>query len=282
LGSRNKIFIRVCLMGYNTIEYARDGRVGIIRLNRPERMNAVNEEMYREIQEVLQQVYSDTGIRSLILTGSVLKRNDSEKQAFCAGADLKKHSGGERNRSQQREYIMLAHDTTRMIYDFPRPIIAAVNGPARGAGAEMAVNCDFILMARGATIAFPETGLGTFVGGGVTQHLPRIIGLIRAKELIYTGRIIDADAAVDMGLALKSLPLDMLHDEAILFARELSERAPISMQLAKKHLHNSYQLEIASVLQLEAEAILSCMDTEDWHEGVRSFAEKRKPDYKGR
>lgn len=269
-------------MSYNTIAYTRDDRVGIIRLNRPERMNAVNEEMYREIQEVLREVSSDTGIRSLVLTGSVLKRDNSEKQAFCAGADLKKHSSGERDRSQQREYIMLAHETTGMIYTFPRPIIAAVNGPARGAGAELAVNCDFILMARGATIAFPETGLGTFVGGGVTQHLPRIVGLIRAKELIYTGRIIDADAAVAMGLALKSLPLDVLLDEAILLARELSERAPISLQLAKEHLHNSYHRDIASVLQSEAEAILSCMGTEDWHEGVRSFSEKRKPDYRGR
>ena len=268
-------------MSYNTITYTRDGRVGIIRLNRPERMNAVNEEMYRELQDVL-RVSSDDGIRSLVLTGSVLKKGNSEKQAFCAGADLKKHASGERDQSQQREYIMLAHETTGMIYTFPGPIIAAVNGPARGAGAEMAVNCDFILMARGATIAFPETGLGTFVGGGVTQHLPRIVGLIRAKELIYTGRIIDADAAAAMGLALKSLPLEDLLDEAMLLARELSERAPISLRLAKEHLHNSYQRDITSVLQSEAEAILSCMDTEDWHEGVRSFSEKRKPDYRGR
>lgn len=269
-------------MKYETIEYRRHNAVGIIRLNRPERMNAVIEEMYHELQEILGHERRDDSLRALVLTGSVFMKDGVEKQAFCAGADLKKHSGGERSYEQQREYILLAHETTRMIYEFPKPIIAAVNGPARGAGSEMALNCDFILMAEEATIAFPETGLGTFVGGGVTYLLPRIIGLIKAKELIYTGRIIDAQAAVSMGLALKSFPVSTLLDEALSLARELSEGAPLSLQLAKEHLHHSHHRDFVTVLQEEAEAILSCMRTEDWHEGIRSFTEKRKPDFKGR
>lgn len=269
-------------MDYDTIEFLRDGSIGIIRLNRPERMNAVIEEMYLEIQDVLKLALPDAAIRCLILTGSVLKKGDIEKQTFCAGADMKRHSSGERSHSQKREYIMLAHETTRKIYEFPKPIIAAVNGPARGAGSEMALNCDFIFMAQDATMAFPETGLGTFVGGGVTYHLPRIVGLTRAKELIYSGRIIDGKTAVGMGLALRCFPVEKLLNETKSFARELSEKAPNSMQLAKKRLQDSFVLGIEKVLLLEAEAIFSCMDTEDWHEGVRSFNEKRKPIFKGR
>jgi len=269
-------------MNYDTVEYAEDGSLGIIKLNRPERMNAVIEEMYLEIQDVLGRARDDAAIRVVILTGSVLKKGDVEKQAFCAGADLKKHSTGERSHAQKREYIMLAHDTTRLIYEFPKPVIAAINGPARGAGAEMALSCDFIFMAEDATLAFPETGLGSFVGGGVTYHLPRIVGLAKAKELIYSGRLIDGKGAVDIGLALRCFPVATLMEEAKSFAQELCEKAPISMMWAKKRVQQSAALDIETVVLLEADAILACMDTEDWHEGIQSFDEKRKPVFKGR
>ena len=269
-------------MSYDTIEYQVEDNLGILKLNRPERMNAVIEEMYEEIQEVLRLAGANEQIRVLILTGSVLKKGDVLKQAFCAGADLKKHSSGERSHAQKREYIMLAHETTRKIYEFPKTIIAAINGPARGAGAEMALNCDFIFMAEDATLGFTETGLGTFVGGGVTYHLPRIIGLVKAKELVYSGKIVDGKTAVDLGLALKCFPVDRLIHESKVFAQALAEKAPVSMLLAKKRLQQSPALDIETVIHLEAEAILSCMDTEDWHEGIRSFNEKRKPIYKGK
>jgi len=268
-------------MAYETIKYVCEETVGIIQLNRPERMNAVNEGMYHEIQDALNSAETDPSIRALILTGSVLKKDGNAKQAFCAGADLKKHSTGERTPAQKRAYILLAHETTRKIYQFPKPIIAAVNGPARGAGAEMAINCDFIIMAEEATIAFPEVGLGTFVGGGVTYLLPRIVGLLKAKELIYTGRVIDGKSAVTLGLAMRSFPTEVLMQEAKSFVRALAEKAPFSLQLAKKWLQESALLEIETVLLQEAEAILSCMNTEDWHEGVRAFMEKRKPVYRG-
>ncbi len=267
---------------YDTIEYFRDEGVGIIKLNRPERMNAVIEEMYREIDEVLDLTRFDPKIHVLIITGSTLKREGIEREAFCAGADLKKHSRGDRSHAQKRDYILLGHETTRKIYEFPKPIIAAINGPARGAGSELALNCDLILMAMEATIAFPETGLGTFVGGGVTCHLPKIVGLMKAKELIYSGRVIDGKTAVDMGLALRCFPAAKLLKETILFAGQLCEKAPISMGFAKKRLQQSFALDMETVLSLEAEAILSCMDTDDWQEGVRSFNEKRKPIYKGK
>lgn len=269
-------------MSYNTIQFSMEDAAGIIRLNRPERMNAVIEEMYIEIHDVIQKTKDDKRLRVLILTGSVLKRDGMEKQAFCAGADLKKHGEGERTHAQKRAYISLAHNTTKEIYEYPKPTIASINGPARGAGTEMALNCDFILIAETATMAFPETGLGTFVGGGVTRHLPVLVGLAKAKELVYTGRIIDGRDAVEMGLATKCFPIESLWEESIKLAKTLSEKAPVSMQLAKRHLQGASSLDLGTVLDLETDAILSCMDTEDWHEGVKAFAEKRKPVYRGK
>jgi enoyl-CoA hydratase len=269
-------------MKTTTIHYEQKGQVGIVKLNRPQRMNAVNEAMYDEIQRILNINKQNENIRVLIFTGSVYQKGDIRKPVFCAGADLKEHDSGKRNRAQQREYITRAHQTTRMVYEFPKVTIAAINGPARGAGAELALNCDFVVMAEEATLAFTETGLGTFVGGGVTYHLPLIVGLMKAKELIYTGKIIDGREACRMGIALKSVPLQNLMETVISLAQDLSEKAPISMKMAKIRLQNSKFQDIKKTLEYETEAILSCMKTEDWHEGIRSFIEKKKPVFKGR
>lgn len=269
-------------MTYQTIKYEKIKNTAVIRLNRPERMNAVNETMYGEIQQILRTLEADENIRVLIITGSVLKKGAKEKQAFCAGADLKEHSAGTRTRAQKRKYIELAHQTTQKIFDFPKPVIAAVNGPARGAGAEMALNCDFVILAETASIAFPEIGLGTFIGGGVTHLLPTMVGMMKAKALIYSGRVLDGKAAVTWGLAVKAVPVKKLLDNALELAEELAEKAPLSIKLAKSRLQESGALDMKTVLTLETDAILSCMDTEDWHEGANAFVEKRKPVYKGK
>ncbi len=268
-------------MRYETILLERDGSVLLLRLNRPQRMNAVIERMYLEIQDALAQAAVDASVRVLVLTGSVLHRDGLAKQAFCAGADLKEHAEGRRDEAARRAYLELAHETCRRLWSHPTPVIAAVNGPARGAGAEMAVACDLILMADEATLAFPETGLGTFVGGGVTLHLPRLIGLARTKELIYTGRVLDGPAAVEIGLALASVPGDRLLDEALGLAQRIAERAPLSIAFAKRQLHLGYWLALEAVLERETDAILRCMETADWQEGVRAFAERRRPVFEG-
>lgn len=267
-------------MAYETVVYERQDGVGILRLNRPERMNAVIEQLYLDIQSVLIEAEKDDQVRALILTGSV--RPKDGKQAFCAGADLKEHKKGERTAWQKREYILLAHETTRLLYVFPKPVIVAVNGPARGAGSEMALNGDFLLMSDNASIAFPETGLGTFVGGGVTSHLGKLIGRQKAKELVFTGRVLDGQAAVAMGLALKSVPVAELMPTALELAATMAKKAPISMRFAKTILNQAESLDLQTALMIEAEAILACMTTEDWREGIVAFAEKRTPKYYGR
>jgi len=269
-------------MKHGTVLYSTLDQVAVLRLHRPERMNAVVEEMYLDLQEGLERAGADEEVRAVILTGSARVKDGTTKEAFCAGADLKKHATGERTPEQRRSYITLAHETTRRVHEFPKPVIAAVNGPARGAGAELAVACDFILMANEATLGFPETGLGTFVGGGVTHHLPRIVGLMRAKELLLSGRVVNGPDAVAMGLALGSYPLESLQDEARVLATELAGKAPVSLRFAKEHLHRTWERDLETALELETEAILACMETEDWHEGVKAFAEKRRPRYRGR
>lgn len=265
-----------------TVLYEERGSVGVIRLNRPDRMNAVIEQMYLDLLTVLDHAEANDETRSLILTGSVRRRPEGDKQAFCAGADLKKHAEADRSPWQKREYILLAHETTRRIYEASMPVIAAVNGPARGAGAEMAVSCDFIIMADTASIAFPETSLGTFVGGGVTAHLPRLVGMTQAKRLVYTGKVLDGAAAVDCGLALESVSLDELMPSALALAETIADKAPISIAFAKEHLQLSPDRDLRTVLLTEAEAIVACMTTDDWAEGIAAFMEKRKPQYRGR
>ncbi len=269
-------------MAFETVLYEKGDFIGTLRLNRPDRMNAVIEQMYLDIQSVLTEARRDEAVRVLILTGTVRKSPKGDKQAFCAGADLKKHGSGDRTPWQKREYIFLAHETTRMLYEFPKPVIVAVNGPARGAGTEMALNGDFIFMADTATIAFPETSLATCVGGGVTCHLGQLVGIMRARELIYTGRVVDGKEAVDLGLALKSPPVERLLPETISFGEALAEKAPVSMALSKALIRQAPYRDLETVLLAESEAILACMNTEDWHEGIRSFSEKRKPEFKGR
>jgi len=269
-------------MKLETVLFEREDRVGIIRLNRPERMNAVIEQMYTDIQTVLNETRENPDIRVLVLTGTVWRRKQGEKQAFCAGADLKKHAEGSRTPWEQRAYINLAHETTRLIYEFPKVVIAAINGPARGAGTEMALNCDLVFMADTATLAFSETGLGTMVGGGATSHLTRLVGSMQAKALVYSGRLIDGPEAVRLGLALESVPVERLRETVLAYAKVLSDKAPISMAFAKELLNRAPLRDLPTVLLAEAEAILACMNTDDWREGNASFTEKRAPVFKGR
>jgi enoyl-CoA hydratase len=269
-------------MSYSTILFEKREHTGIIRLNRPERMNAVSEEMYSELIDILEKLESDDSLRVLLLTGSVRVKDGVSKQTFCAGADLKKHASGERTRDQKRDYIYLAHRANLKICTFHKPVIAVVNGAARGAGAEMALDCDFIFMADDATIGFPEIGLGTFVGGGVTRLLPERIGIRKTRELIYTGRVLTGQGALDYGLADASYPADELLPRALEFAELISSRAPVSVSFAKKNLQLAHLEDIKTVLDMEAEAILRCMETEDWKEGIAAFNEKRKPLYRGR
>lgn len=259
-------------MSYETIIYTRRNAVAEIRFNRPHRLNAVIEQFYSDLLAALKAAEQDDQVRVVVLTG--------EGRAFCVGADLKEHGKGERTARQQRDYLVLGNDCCRRIQSCPLPVVAAVNGFAAGAGAEMAISSDFILMKESALLWLPEVSIGTFIGGGVSGILPRLVGLARARELIMTGRRIDGREAAAIGLALQVFSDDAFEGGVDEFARTLASKAPVSMRFAKEHLNDPGR-SIETRLITELEALRACMVTEDWREGVDAFAEKRQPVFKG-
>ncbi|MCG8471974.1 MAG: enoyl-CoA hydratase/isomerase family protein [Desulfobacterales bacterium] len=267
-------------MSYSSILFEIQNHTGIVTLNRPSRMNAVIESMYEELLDVFQRIRKSS-IRTLILTGAPYVKNGMVKGAFCAGADLKEHAKGDRTIEEKRAYIELAHRTCLTLRTLSVPVIAAVGGAARGAGAELALNCDFILMAESATLGFPESGLGTMVGGGATRHLERVVGHVRARELLFTGRIINGIQATQMGLALSAHPSEMLMDNVLALADTLAAKAPHSMALLKELMERAPDTSLERVYDKETDAIVSCMSTRDWQEGIDAFKEKRPPRFKG-
>jgi enoyl-CoA hydratase len=257
-----------------TIIYRKAGPIAEIRFNRPHRLNAVVEPLYRELLWALGDAETDGSVRVVLLTG--------EGRAFCVGADLKEHQKGERTPFDQRAYLMLGNRVCERIYRLGKPVIAAVNGYALGAGAEMAISADFLIMTEEAEIGFPEVSIGTFIGGGTSHILPRLVGLAKARELVFTGARIDGHQAHAIGLAARVFSGEAFTDGVMQFAQALASKAPFSMALAKEHLNGGGSRTYDAALLTELEGVRACMTTEDWREGVIAFAERRAPVFKGR
>jgi enoyl-CoA hydratase len=244
-----------------------------IRLNRPQRLNAVIEALYQKIIAAIDQAEQDSSIRVIVLTG--------EGRAFCVGADMKEHGEARRSNSEKRKYLKLGNEICRRIFQSPKPVIAAINGYAVGAGAEMAIAADFILMKETAQLWLPEVTIGTFFGGGVSEILPRLVGLAKAREIIFTGCRIDGNEALAIGLATRVFSDKEFSAGVEAFSQMLAKKAPLSMRFAKQQLNGSDN-KMKTVLDAELKALTRCMATDDWQEGVTAFAEKRKPVFKGR
>ncbi|MGM0542942.1 MAG: enoyl-CoA hydratase/isomerase family protein [Pseudomonadota bacterium] len=261
------------LPSYSHLLVTRQNHVLTVRLNRPDRLNAVVEALYHELLDALAIAQRERDIRAVVLTG--------EGRAFCVGADMKAHEGAGRTLFQRRQYLQLGNDVGESIAQLGKPVIAAVNGYALGAGAEMAVACDFILMADDAQLGFPETSIGTCVGGGVSKWLPQLVGLAQARRLLYTGENINGAEATRLGLALANYPLDQLMPEAESLASQLAGKAPVSLAMLKPLVNRAAHTDMPGQLQQELDAVFTCSTTEDWQEGVNAFAEKRAPRFKG-
>ncbi|GLY65845.1 enoyl-CoA hydratase/isomerase family protein [Amycolatopsis taiwanensis] len=250
----------------------RSGPVLRIVLNRPERLNAVSEELYTELLNQLQAAVLDSSVRCVVLTGA--------GRAFSAGADLKAHRTADRSQADRATYVALGQQVCERIQKLPVPVVAEVRGYALGAGAEMAVSADFLVMAEDAKMGFPEVALGTFVGGGVTHRLPRLVGLRKATDLLLLGERFTGAQAVQWGLAHQAPPEAELTAVTDRLVSRLSSLAPLSVRRMKAALARDSGLDDA--LQAEAKDLLAVMGTDDWAEGVAAFGEGREPEFLGR
>jgi len=260
-------------MAYETLRAEREGRLGLITLDRPGALNALNHQMSEELQAVMEQWERSGDVHAVILTGA-------GEKAFVAGADIKEMhalTAGSAHAFLRKVLVALS-----AVERFPYPVIAAVNGIAFGGGCEIAMACDIRIASERARFAQPEVGLGIIPGGGGTQRLPRLIGLARARELIYTGRALTADEALHLGLLNRVVPADQLQAEARALAAEILTKGPLALRAAKEATALSANTPLPEGLEGE---ILRCSllwDTADQKEGMQAFMERRRPQFQGR
>ena len=252
-----------------------NGPVRTLVLDRPERLNAVSLPMYRALGNSLAAIADDADVRAVILTGA--------GRAFCAGADVKAYAEAAPSAEERRAYLDAGEAANRALQVLPQPVVAAVNGHAVGAGLELALSCDLIVVLAAARLRFPEVALGTFIGGGASHTLSRRVGLARAADLVLTARFFSGTEAVEMGLAnAVADTADEVVAEAGRMAAALARHAPISMRLAKRALRGAAAADRDAALAFERDALAECMASQDWVEGVRALAEGREPEYRGR
>ena len=260
---------------YPTLQLSKpQPHVQLIVLSRPEALNALNTQMGLDLVSMFEAVALDPDeTRCIVLTGA-------GDRAFCAGGDLKERKGMT-DEAWLRQHVVFER-MVRALLDCPVPIIGAVNGVAYGGGCEIAACCDFLYASDHACFAFPEVKLGIMPGGGGTQNLPRAIGERRAKELILTGRPFSAVEAYEWGLVNAVSPASDLMAQALDTAAMIARNAPISVRQAKQSIHRGLQMSLRDGLAFEIEAYNRMVPTEDRHEGVLAFNEKRPPQFKGR
>jgi len=251
----------------------RMGRLEIWTIQGEARRNSIRRALVAELESLLVRVSSDSSTGAVILTGAGDK-------AFCAGADLKERQGMAED--QVRAFLLALRG---LLGSFERSdciLIAAINGLALGGGAEIALCCDFRVAAQNAEIGLTEVRLGIIPGGGGTQRLTRLVGPGRAKDLILTGRRVSAQEALEIGLVHRVVPLTELRNSAVELAQSVLRNAPIAVAAAKHAIDRGIGLELADALEVEQQQYERVLNTEDRLEGLRAFAAKRPPEFKGR
>ena len=248
----------------------REEGYAIVRLNRPEVLNALNAALMENLVESLEELDRDPKIRCIILTGN--------EKAFAAGADI-----AEMARATTVEMVMRDQFSLwDRIRNIKSPLVAAVSGFALGGGCELAMTCDIILSAETARFGQPEINIGVIPGAGGTQRLTRAVGKARAMEMVLTGRMITAEEALRMGLINRIVPVESLLDEAQTLAKEIASKPPLAVRLAKEAILKSMDGSLEAGLEFERKNFYMLFATEDQKEGMKAFTEKRKAEWRGR
>jgi enoyl-CoA hydratase len=244
--------------------------VALIRLNRPESLNALNRALVADLTQMLLDLDQDSEVRAIVITGN--------ERAFAAGADIKEMAGD----SAIDMLILDQFQKWDQIKRLKKPLIAAVSGYALGGGCELAMLCDIIIASETAQFGQPEIKIGVIPGAGGTQRLTRAIGKSRAMEYILTGRFFSAQQAYEWGLVSRVVPIELYLEEAIKLAAEIASMPPLAVQLAKQAILKSYELSLEEGLHFERRNFYLLFATEDQKEGMKAFMEKRSPQWKGR
>ena len=257
---------------YQTIRYEKNGNLAIAAINRPEALNALNGTVLQELSRVVAEVENDSEVRAFILTG--------EGRAFVAGADI-----GEQNAldvASARKFSQFGSSIFRRIEKLEIPTIAAVNGFCLGGGCELAMSFDMILASEKAKFGQPEVGLGITPGFSGTQRLPRRVGVAKAKELLFSGRMITAAEAEKIGLVNAVYPAEELMNATMEMAKSFTKNAPVAIKYVKASVDRGMQMDIDGGIALENELYAMCFATEDCKEGLTAFLEKRPAEFKNK
>ena len=264
-------------MAYEVLKFEVKDSIAHLTMNRPEAMNALNRKMTEEIILACEEIGSRDDIRAAIVTGAGAK-------AFSAGLDLKERAAEEVSLVQRRQARVApkiaAHH--QAIASLRKPAIAAVNGYAGGGGLEIALACDIRIGSTNAKLGLTEVRRGMIPGAGGTQRLPRVVGKAKALEMVLTGRVIEADEALKIGLLSRVVEPEALIPTAEALAREILEGAPLALQFVKEAVNRGMEMSLEDGIKLEVDLSTMLRTTEDGSEGPRAFAEKRKPVWKGR
>jgi enoyl-CoA hydratase len=258
-------------VAFENILTERRGRVGIVTLNRPKQLNALNDALMNELGAALREFDQDEGIGAIVITGS--------EKAFAAGADVGAMKDWSYMDVYKSDFITRNWETLRSVR---KPVIAAVAGVALGGGCELAMMCDIVIAADSARFGQPEIRLGIIPGAGGTQRLPRAVGKAKAMDLVLTGRMMDAQEAERAGLVSRIVAPEKLLDEAVAAAGAICDYSLPAVMLAKEAVNRAYESPLSDGILFERRVFHSLFATEDQKEGMRGFIEKRKPEFKHR
>ena len=258
-------------MAYENLLVETRGRVGLVRLNRPKQLNALNDALMDELGDALTKLDADDGVGAIVITGS--------EKAFAAGADIGAMKEWGYMDVYKSGYISRNWEALKSVR---KPVIAAVAGYALGGGCELAMMCDMLIAADSAKFGQPEIKLGVIPGAGGTQRLPRAVGKAKAMDMILTGRMMDAEEAERAGLVSRVVAADRLLDEALAAAAQIAEFSLPSVMMAKEAVNRAYEASLGEGILFERRLFHALFATEDQKEGMAAFVEKRKPAFKAR